>query len=414
MMSPSDDSPAAFCALGQRRRRSTEHAVLDRRGDLAVLVDQRSDVGRRGLRVPPDDDVVDGCSDDVLGPPVDRQVDVGDQPADGRRTGDHDPRAGEVRAVERPVGVARDDEVDLAVEALDHINDRARRVPARVDGRLVQRLTGRAALVEQDDDRLDAFPLEERHQRVDRVRLVVEVEIGCRLGSDDGGGALQRHADDGDFDPGEVLDRVWREDRVPGVLVRDVGSEELEIGALEPIAGEAPLDGVAAALLHACQLVGAFVELVVADAVVVEAHQVHRLDRRLVVEDGRDQGSGTDEVTGGHEHRVRVRGSQVAYVARQVFGTARWRGADAAAGAHRVGRPELTVEVVQGQHLDLGVACPRIIWSRWPRRSPCHRGQGGHARHSEGCDCSQLPALHTKCLPRLPARRTPDGATAPP
>ena len=124
MMSPSDDSPAAFCAR-QRRRRGAEHAVLDRRGDLAVLVDQRSDVGRRGLRVPPDDDVVDGCSDDVLGPPVDRQVDVGDQPADGRRTGDHDPRAGEVRAVERPVGVARDDEVDLAVEALDHINDRA-------------------------------------------------------------------------------------------------------------------------------------------------------------------------------------------------------------------------------------------------------------------------------------------------
>ncbi len=259
--------------------------------------------------------------------------------------------------------------------------------------------------MQQDDDRLDPLPLEERHQRVDGVGLVVEVQIGGCLGSDDGGGGLQRHADDGDLDPGELLDRVWREDRVPGVLVRDVGREELEISALEPIAGEAPLDGVAAALLHACQLGGALVELVVADAVVVETHQVHRLDRWLVMEDGRDQGSGTDDVTGRHEHRVRVGGPQVAYVARQVFRAAGRGGADAAAGARRVGWPKLTVEIVESQDLDVGGPCPRILRPGWLRRGRGNRGQGGHARHSECCDRSQLPALHTNCLPGSHASR---------
>ena len=45
MMSPSDDSPAAFCGAGQRRGRRAEDPVLDRRGDLAVLVDEGGQVG---------------------------------------------------------------------------------------------------------------------------------------------------------------------------------------------------------------------------------------------------------------------------------------------------------------------------------------------------------------------------------
>ena len=58
---------------------------------------------------------------------------------------------------EPPVGVSGDDEVDLAVEARDHVGDRgAARVVALVEGRLVEGAGG-AALVEQDDDRLDAL-----------------------------------------------------------------------------------------------------------------------------------------------------------------------------------------------------------------------------------------------------------------
>ena len=58
------------------------------------------------------------------------------------------------------------------------------------------------------------------------------------------------------------------------------------------------------AVLHPQQLVNALVELVVADAVVVEAHQVERLDGRLVVEQRRQQRRRADEVAGRDEDRL--------------------------------------------------------------------------------------------------------------
>ena len=116
---------------------------------------------------------------------------------------------------------------------------------------------------------------------------------GHALGRDDRGRALERHADEGDLGVRlEALDRVRRGTAVAASLGHDVGGEELEVGAGEVVAVEAAVDRVAATLLHAQQLVGALVELVVADGVDVEADLVHGLDGRLVVEQRRQQRAG--------------------------------------------------------------------------------------------------------------------------
>ena len=83
------------------------------------------------------------------------------------------------------------------------------------------------------------------------------------------------------------------------------------------------------AVPHPQQLLRPLVELVVADAVVVEVHQVEGLDGRLVVEEGRQQRRGADEVAGRNEDGVvRVLSAQVAHVRREVLDAA---GRDAAA-----------------------------------------------------------------------------------
>ena len=72
--------------------------------------------------------------------------------------------------------------------------------------------------------------------------------------------------------------------RLARACVDDVGREVLEVGAREPVAVLAAIDRVAAAVLHAQQLVDALVELVVAHGGDVQPERVQRLDRRLVVE----------------------------------------------------------------------------------------------------------------------------------
>ena len=74
--------------------------------------------------------------------------------------------------------------------------------------------------------------------------------------------------------PPRSADLVGREDRLARVLVDDVGGEELEVGAGEAVAVLAAIDRVAAAVLHAQQLVDALVELVVADGRDVETERV--------------------------------------------------------------------------------------------------------------------------------------------
>jgi hypothetical protein len=69
-----------------RRRcgQEADHPVGHRLGQCPVLLDQRLQVA--GLRHGPRDDlVVDRDPGDVLGPVAQRQVDVGDHPAEGRR-----------------------------------------------------------------------------------------------------------------------------------------------------------------------------------------------------------------------------------------------------------------------------------------------------------------------------------------
>lgn len=63
---------------------------------------------------------------------------------------------------------------------------------------------------------------------------------------------------------------------------------------------------VAAAVLYAQQFDDAAVELVLADGADSQAHQVQRVDGRLVVEQRREQRRGADQVAGGDEYMVRI------------------------------------------------------------------------------------------------------------
>ncbi len=114
-----------------------------------------------------------------------------------------------------------------------------------------------------------------------------------------------------------------------------------------------------AAVLHPEQLVDPLVELVVAHAVEVEAHEVEAFDRRLVLERSRDEGRGADQVARRHEQRVRVRGLELADVRRQVLDAASGdadgqRGPDAARRRRLVRRSQVPVEVVEAENLELG------------------------------------------------------------
>ena len=126
----------------------------------------------------------------------------------------------------------------------------------------------------------------------------------------------------------------------------------------------------AATVLHPLQLLVALVELVVAHGRRVELERVHRLDGRLVVEGGRQQRRGADEVTGGDGQGVRVALAGLREVGREVL-DAPCPGRGQAVGGHvdclavgelvaghepaagPTGRFEVAVEVVERQQLDL-------------------------------------------------------------
>jgi hypothetical protein len=86
--------------------------------------------------------------------------------------------------------------------------------------------------------------------------------------------------------------------------------------------------------------------------------------RRLVVERGRQQRAGADEVAGRDDERVRVRGPHLADVRCQIGRAAgvdvraARRGQDAPGAAG--GRLEVAVEVVQAEQLDLHVVRLRL------------------------------------------------------
>ena len=156
----------------------------------------------------------------------------------------------------------------------------------------------------ENDDGFDSLLLELGHQRVDRLDLVVEREPGNPSRRDDRRRAFERHADERHRDALVLLDGVGRKDRVAGRIVDHIRGEELEVGAGEAITVEVTVDRVAAAVGHPEQFGAALVEFVIADAVDLEADEVHGLDRRLIVEQRRDQWRRTDQVAGGHGDRV--------------------------------------------------------------------------------------------------------------
>jgi hypothetical protein len=144
-------------------------------------------------------------------------------------------------------------------------------------------------LVQQHDDGLDALGLQLGGVPVGGLDLVGEVEPRDALLGDDVGGALEGHADEPDLDAVHLVDGVGVEQWVAALGPEGVGRQVLEVRALVGGAVGAAVVRVAAAVLDAQQFVGALVELVVADAGVVQPGQAERLDGGLVVERGRQQ-----------------------------------------------------------------------------------------------------------------------------
>jgi len=198
-----------------------------------------------------------------------------------------------------------------------------------------------------------------RGQLVDRLDLVVEREARDAARRHDRRRLLQRHADEADAHAADRLDVVRGKQRLARRVDLHVGRQELELRTLErhrradlrALAGVG-VAGEAAAVLHAQQLGAAVVELVVADAVEVQAQQVHRLDGRLVVEQRRDQRARAKDVAGRDDQRVRVRGLRRRHIARHLVDAARRHRRRVDVRAERARRDEIAVEVVEGDQLD--------------------------------------------------------------
>ena len=214
-----------------------------------------------------------------------------------------------------------------------------------------------------------------RHQRVDGLGLVAEFQPGDAGWRDDVGRALQGEADEGHGNALELLDLVGRKQGLAGALVDRAGGEIAEFGAGEGMRALAAVDRMAAAVLHAQQLVLAFVEFVVADGGDLQPHQRERLDGGLVVEHRRQQRAGADQVAGGDEDRVLVAFAQLLDQRRHVLGPA-GRDGDLLGLVLGVGdgdaarrRPEIAVEIVDREDAQIDGICGL----RLARRGEGHR-----------------------------------------
>ncbi len=172
------------------------------------------------------------AADDVLRRATDLEVDVGDQPPLRSGSG-HDLAVD--HAVDGPVRVAGDDDVDLVVHRRDDRGQGARRVDAAVDrllpGRRTGAVTGRETLPPSWSRTMivstfcffssatAAFAVSASAEEIDRADA---------RRRDDRRRRHRRHADDPDLDAVEVMDGVRREDRVAAVLVGHVRREEVE------------------------------------------------------------------------------------------------------------------------------------------------------------------------------------------
>jgi len=234
--------------------------------------------------------------------------------------------------------------------------------------------------VDEHDDALDPLAFELRDEAVDRVRFVAERQAGDAGGGRDEGRSLERQPDEGDARVAVVTDRVRREQRVVGRGVDDIRAEEREARTIEAITVPAAIDRMTSAVLHAQELVGALVELVVADRRHGEAEQVHRFDRRLVVKRRGQQRRRTDQIAGGDDRRVRVGRRELREVSRQVLDTTRINEIDEGIGPRDdpTGRParglQVAVEVVEREELDRHGAAGVLGVGRGVREHPREAG----------------------------------------
>ena len=326
---------------------------------------------------------------DVVAAAADLERHARDQPAE--RGGAGDAPAVDHAVVGR-VRVAGEEHVHLARRAVDDVLQRTGQPRAAVGRRAADR---GAALVQEHDDRLHLLALQLADVAIGGVRLVGEVQHGREDRQEQLGRSFERHPDEADPDAADALDHVRREERPAGPDAGHVGGQEREVGAAVAVAVGAAVARVAAAALEPQQLGGAFVELVVADRADVEADRVQRLDRRLVVEERRQQRAGADEVAGGHDQRVAVAALERADVRREVLGAAGGHahlgGAQPAGDRPRRVRLEVAVEVVDPEQLDLDLVRQplALLLLRLRGRS---RHEGGHEREYQDpghCDLQQ-------------------------
>ena len=354
--------------VGQRAGDRADDAFGERRGDALVTGDQIVERGVRRDRgvVAEDDGVPRRNGKRVARLAVDRDVDFGEHAAEGQRAGHRHQLAGFGRqlAVVHVVRVAGDHQVDCRIEALDDIDDvagKARAVVVAGDRRGRRALA--AALMDRDDDDFSALVADLADQRVGGIGFILECQAFDAARCDDGRRAFENEADESDARAVDDLDLVGGEERLLAGDVDHIGREELELRALEGVrcadhialAGMVVVGRMAAAVLHAVQLGLAFVELVVADRIVIEAvagaEAVHRLDRAFVVEEGGNQRAGADQVAGGNDHgAVRVLGAHRVDVAGEVVNAADRRAEQIAR------RAQGAVEIVEADHLDALVA----------------------------------------------------------
>jgi hypothetical protein len=119
---------------------------------------------------------------------------------------------------------------------------------------------------------------------------------------------------------------------------------------------------MASAALHARQLRGTLVELVIADRRHTEAQRVQGVDGRLFVKKTRKRRRRANQVAAGYDDRVGVLGLVVREVRGEVFDAARRDAVDAPVRPLR--RFECAVEVVDRQQLDVGRRLPDVAGRR--------------------------------------------------
>ena len=247
--------------------------------------------------------------------------------------------------------VTTDNHIDVRRELAGNRGNRAAEVDAAVR---IRRFLGPAllaAFVNQQDHGADALLLPQPPRVLVGGRgFIPEGKAGGARGRDDLRRALQRFANEPDFDAVDRPDGGGGKERPIGGGIDDVGGKILKSRADKPVAAPAAVDRMAASPLQPPQFARAAIEFVIADRRQRQSHRVQRFDRRLVVKQPRNQRRRTDEIAGGHDDRIRLLLDEALEMRGQVFGAAGRGLTDAPVTTGR--RFEVAVKIVEGEKLD--------------------------------------------------------------